>query len=181
MPSRDPNRGGSRASRGLRRNAGEREALSDFAETRGDMNERTQTAFAEAEGAKARAKSRRIGALHFAAHVLLLALALCFAGAGLVYFSVSALISGTARTPWFVLHTTSSQVLFNFVALVLAAGGAVSLFVALYFFSKLGAASRERSRFAAALPRAFRPARVSLLVALWLLAGLILLYWTYFR
>lgn len=160
----------------LRRKAQAREALIEFAETSTGESEKTQAAFAPARGARSRAHSREVGLLRLAGHILLLASSLSALGAGMVYFSLRSWLSGVARTPLFVLESASSQALFYLLTIIPAILGVASLLTAIYFFSRLAASHSERQRFAGALPKALRPARTSLLVAIWLVCALVLVW-----
>jgi hypothetical protein len=160
----------------LRRKAQAREALIEFAETSTGETDNTQAAFAQARGAESRAHSREIGLLRLAAHILLLAFSLSAFGAGMVYFSVRSWLSGVARTRFFVLDSSSSQAPFYLLTIIPALLGVAALFTAIYFFSRLGASHRERQRFARGLPKALRPARASLLIAIWLVCAAVLVW-----
>ena len=160
----------------LRRKAQAREALIEFAETSTGESEKTHAAFAPARGAESRAHSREFGLLRLAAHILLLAFSLSALGAGMLYFSLRSWLSGIARTRFFVVESESSQALFYLSTVIPALLGVASLFTAIYFFSRLGAPHRERQRFALALPKALRPARTSLLIAIWVVCALVLVW-----
>lgn len=160
----------------LRRKAQAREALVEFAETSTGENEKVRSAFAPTRGAQRRAHSREVGLLRLVAHILLLASSLSAFGAGTVYFSVRSWLSGVARTRIFVLESASSPALFYLLTIVPAILGVASLFTAIYFFSRLAASHGERQRFALSLPKAMRPARASLLIAIWLVCALVLVW-----
>ncbi len=177
MSSSDSNDASQEKSEPFHRKAQARDALLEFAETSGELNSAALSALGSARGAKSRAEARRIRLPHFVAHVLALAAIPGLFGIGLLYCALRTWSAQALRTPLFAVQAGSNQVGF-YAALILLGflGGALSV-MALYLLSRVAAPRRERHRFIAALPRALRPGRPSLLVGAWLLCALAFLAW----
>lgn len=178
MSSNDSNADSGVRSEPPRRKAQARDALTEFAETSGELNNAALTAFAPARGAESRAEERRINLPHFVAHVLVLVAASGMPGAGLIYLALRAWAAQAVRTPLVAIQAETSQAAFHAVLVLLILCGTALSVVALYLLSRIAAPRRQRQRFIAALPKMLRPGRPSLLLGAWLLCALAFMAWS---